>query len=331
MRHVRMLLLCMAAVLAIGALVASSASAMTCTGQRKSYGGECETEKEHAEFQAFANCPFHEATPYGETQACVFARTTAKEHWKSRKVKEEWETTYGRKPPELRSEFKAGNVTVLLKEPITLKGGWSENEETGELYWIGARGTESIQAVAQPGPSLAKDVDKALLSGSELERYEFAISNRETKVTATVELAGPASGIHLNEGNLLGETGTAFGFPVKVKLTNAFLGNSCYVGSNANPITVDFSTGESGELHGKAAGAIYTSFPGTYITIETDTLVSTAFSAPGVEGCGIEGGADEAVNTALGLPSPTGNIAVINGTLKQTGAEEGELGLKGEA
>lgn len=325
-----MLLLCLGAVFVMSALAAVPAMAETCTGKRKSYGGECETEKEHAEFQAFVNCPFQEATPYEETEACVFARTTPREQWKSRKVKEEWEAQNGR-PPELPSEFKAGNVTVLLKEPITLKGGWSETgDEAGDLYWVGARGAETIQAVGQPGPPLGRDVDTALLSASERERYKFAIGNKETKVTATVELAGAPSGITLNEGNLLSEQGTAFGFPVKVKLSNPFLGSTCYVGSNTNPITVDFSTGESGALHGKTGKAL-TNFPGTYITIEADTLVSSTFSAPGVEGCGVEGGADEAVNEALGLPSPTGNIAVINGTLKQSGANEAELGLKGEA
>ena len=67
------------------------------------------------------------------------------------------------------------------------------------------------------------------------------------------------------------------------------------------------------------------------ITIFTDTLVSNTFATPGVDGCGVEGGADEAIDSALGPPSPAGqNVAVINGTLKAASAEGVERGLKGE-
>ena len=49
--------------------------------------------------------------------------------------------------------------------------------------------------------------------------------------------------------------------------------------------------------------------------------MSSTFGAPGVEGCGVEGGADAAMDAALGLPSASGNSAVLNGRLLLTSDE----------
>lgn len=49
----------MLALSALGA--ATPALATACKGRQIAYGTECETEKEYAEFQAFAHCPLGEA------------------------------------------------------------------------------------------------------------------------------------------------------------------------------------------------------------------------------------------------------------------------------
>jgi len=309
------------AVLTVGAVAASSAIAM-----RHVYGTSRETEKEHAEFQAFANCPFGASAELD----CSWARSSYREQWPSQTLKEEFEAEHGRKAQELPSEFKAGDVTVPFKLPITLLGGIGISEE-GEDTWFGAEGAETIQAVAEPAAPLKDDVDAALLSPAELKRYiYYAKVSRETKVTATVELAGPSSAIHVNVDNLLFEEGTAYSFPVKLKLSNAFFGPDCYVGSNASPIVVEFTTGQSGELFGKSGSTLASDRNGYIITVLTDTLVNSTFASPGVEGCGVEGGADAAINAELGLPSPSGqNVAILNGTLKLATAENAKEGLEG--
>ncbi len=178
---------------------------------------------------------------------------------------------------------------------------------------------------------MTKDVDTALLSPSELGRYDSYVIAKEVMVTATVELVGPASSIQVNADNLLAESGTAFAFPVKLKLSNPFVGNDCYVGSNASPIIVEFTTGISGALQGKNGSTLRADKHDFIITVETDTLVNNTFASPGVEGCGVAGGADAAINAALGLPSPAGsNIAVLNGTLKLASAESAKEGLEGK-
>ena len=321
MRRTTMLGLCLAAVVAQGVLAPAPAPATLIE-----YGEFKETAREHAEFEAFANCPFGAA----ESMDCSWAKSTAKEEWPSQQLKEEFEAERGRKAPEVPSEFKTGNVTVLLKRAITLRGGIGIEEE-GDT-WFGAVGIETIQPVPQATIPLTKGVDTSLLSPSELNRYNYYVKvGKETKVTATVELAGPVSAVQVNVGNLLNEEGTAFSFPVKVKLNNPFFGSSCYVGSDSTPIVVDFTTGKSGEFQGKNGSTITTGRNGFILTVHTDTLVNNTFASPGVEGCGIEGGADAAINAALGLPSPSGhNVSVLNGTLKLATAEQAKEGLEGK-
>jgi hypothetical protein len=148
-------------------------------------------------------------------------------------------------------------------------------------------------------------------------------------VTAAVEQAG--AGIQVNLDNLLGREGSAFTFPVKVKLSNPFLGNTCDVGSDTNPIVVELTTGTSGSLKGKVGSVIKFDRNEFILTVFTDTLVNETFASPGVEGCGVEGGADAAINSKLGLPYPAGhNSTVLNGTLKLVEGERAKEGLEGK-
>ena len=62
-------------------------------------------------------------------------------------------------------------------------------------------------------------------------------------MTATVELAGPATAIKLNAENLITQSGTAIQMPVKVKLDNRLLGSNCYIGSNSSPMVLNLTTG----------------------------------------------------------------------------------------
>ncbi len=314
MRHVRMLGLCLVAVLALSALASSSAMA--------------NEKSEKAEFAAFTNCPFHQSSAAGyEIIACNWAESSYKERWLSNAQREKWEEEHGGPPAGLLSHFTAGNISVGLKLPIVLQGGFAlnsviEETEPAEAFeFIAAQGAESIQAVAQPGPSLKKLVNSATLSESEQNRFNYYLHiAKQTKTTATVELAGPASGIHFNLGNLLNGTGTAFRFPVKVKLGNGFFGPDCYVGSNENPVVVEYTSGTAGSLPGKVGEQ---TFGSGIATVSGDTLVASGFSSPAVENCGVEGSADKAMDEAIGLPS-SDNTSVLNGVLKLTASANAE-------
>ena len=254
------------------------------------------------EWLPFTECPLHHLSPegYEELAGCVWARSSSD------------------------SEFHAGNVTVHLTKPITLEGGFEE--ENGVETFVGAEHGETLAKVAQPGPSLTEVVEPELLSLSERAHFEKDVAGGRTKVTATVELAGPASEITLSESNLLNEEGTALGLPVQVKLSNPFLGKSCYVGSYANPIDIELTSGTTeppppNEPIKGHAGNTESNEEGDIITIFDDSLVNNSYAAPGATGCGEGGAADAALNAKLGLPSPAGyNDSIIDGTLKQAGA-----------
>ncbi len=145
-----------------------------------------------------------------------------------------------------------------------------------------------------------------------------------TGVTATVELAAPASSIEINPFNLLIETGTALSLPVKIKLSNVLLGNHCYVGSNFDPIVIDFTSGETSPpppnepIHG-SAGTPEVNEAGTLLTLSGGSLVNNSFAAPKAHGCGglLSLFIDPLVNSILGLPAAAGtNTAVLEGKIQ---------------
>ena len=235
------------------------------------------------------------------------------------------------------SFFQAGKVTVKFQKPVILRGGIIENEETGALIWVGSRYGDTISREAEPAPSLTEGINPELLPEPEKKRYEeYIAAGKSTKVTATVELAKPATGnIQINEASLLNESGTAFAFPVMIHLTNKFLGAHCYVGSTQEPIEIQFTTGETSPpppntpIHG-ALGSIAVTGGGQILDIHGTKLVNNSYAAPGVQGCGIARtteagnvwGADAAIDAGLGLPSPAGsNTTELIGNLAQAGIE----------
>jgi hypothetical protein len=232
---------------------------------------------------------------------------------------------YGVAGPE--SFFQAGKVTVKFVHPITMSIGFIENEETEVLTVVPARDGHSISKTPEPAPSLTEGIDTELLPESEKVRYEkYLAAGKSTDVKATIELALPARDMILNEGNLLGEEGTALGFPVMIHLTNPFLGKKCYVGNTGEPIEVPFTTGATSPeppntpIHG-FLGNIQVNGEGTILTLAEAKLVNNSYAAPGAKGCGANGSLDAAINAGLGLPSPAGsNTTELIGNLSQAGA-----------
>ncbi len=248
------------------------------------------------EYAQFAECPLS----HPELLFCVYSESTA-------------------------GFFQIGKKTVPLKVPQILQGGLEIDEVAGKAVFVGAENGETLVKTPQvvPGgllgveapwwwPQLLKDL------------FNETINNGFTGVTATIELAGPASSIVINPGALLAEEGTALGLPVKIKLSNPFLGNNCYIGSNSSPVVIDFTTGETSPpppntpIHG-SAGTVSFNEAETIITFSGGKLVNNSFAAPGAKGCGglFSFLVDPFVNSLVGLPSPAGtNSAVLEGKIQ---------------
>jgi hypothetical protein len=196
-------------------------------------------------------------------------------------------------------EFKLGSKAVTVNKTITLEGAISET--TKEL--VGA--TLSKTPLTIPGG----------LVGIELGGI--------TEVTATAELAAP---VLLSLDNL-GTDKPALSMPLKVKLSNPALGESCYIGSSSEPVTLNLT---SGTTNPPPPNKPITGSVGTFtlkdhsrIIIDSGSrLVDNAFAAPGVNGCGpVPLLIDPVVNLDAGLPAAAGsNTAILGGTLYSASA-----------
>lgn len=226
--------------------------------------------------------------------------------------------------------FTIGKKNVPLKNPVILQGGLLVNEETETTTFVGAANGETLSKTPQtvPGGLLGVEAPKWWPFWLQSLFNEY-INKGLTGVTATVELAAPASSVQVNPGNLLSESGTALGLPVKIKLSNAFLGNNCYIGSNSHPVQIDFTTGETSPpppntpIHGSAGTASFNE-TFTIITLSGGSFVNNSYAAPGANGCGglFSFFVDPFVNSLVGLPSPAGtNTAVLEGKFQLANPE----------
>jgi hypothetical protein len=218
--------------------------------------------------------------------------------------------------------FTLGNKSVPIVNPVTLQGGFEGEEEN--VHFFGAEDGNTLSKTPQPVPGGLLGITAPTWWPKSIQNwFNNLINEGFTGVNATVELAAPATSIKLNTENLLFEEGTALGLPVKFHLENAILGSSCYIGSNSHPVQINFTTGQSGSLHG-AAGELSFNESFTIVTISGGKLVNNTFKAPEAEGCGgiFSFLVDPLVNSLIGLPSGAGsNSATLEGKLQTAQAE----------
>jgi hypothetical protein len=251
----------------------------------------------------FTQCPLGN---HPSVELCIFAETTS-------------------------GEFKIGSTAVPLEKRITLQGG--TYEESGKVKFVNAANGETLSKTPQTVPGgLLKIMSPEFFPEPLKKIFNEFIDKGITGVTATTEQVGE---IALNFENEISGKGVALILPVRVHLENSFLGNSCYVGSKAHPITVELITGTtSPPLPNKpitgSLGELEALESGLLLRLKKNSLVNNTFSAPSAEGCGSQilfglftGLIDGAVGAEVGLPSESGhNTAILNGT-QEVGAAEG--------
>lgn len=252
-------------------------------------------------FSVFAECPLSNA----ELENCIYSKSSG-------------------------GFFTIGKKTVPLVNPVILQGGILVNPKTGATEFFAAENGETLSKTPQPVPGGLLGIEAPSWWPSWLKNwFNETINQGLTGVTATVELAAPASAIKLSTLNLILEKGTALSLPVKIKLSNAFLGSSCYVGSNSSPVTIDFTTGATSppppneSIHG-SRGTISTEEEEEILVLSGGKLVNNSFAAPGANGCGglFSFLIDPFVNEIVGLPSAAGhNTAILEGKLETASAE----------
>jgi len=253
------------------------------------------------DYTPFAGCPLSDA----QTGVCIFAQTES-------------------------GELAIGSRTIPLARTMTLQGGVHEDEASGEQEFIPSEGGETLSRTPQviPGTRFTVTAPKSLPAFVREIFNEFINQKNPTNVTATTELAGPAKSIGIDTQDLIEAKGIGLSLPVKVKLSNPLLGESCYIGSNANPISIPLTTGSAklSSSHRLATGKPgHAQFKDEYdlVTIKEDSLLNDSFAAPRAEGCGgiLSFLVDPAVDAELGVPLAAGrNEAILNVTLRDANA-----------
>jgi hypothetical protein len=266
-------------------------------------------------FKIFNECP----TANKEVTRCAYVKTTS-------------------------GEFSIGTDKVPINKSLVLQGGLvsSGNHENPEEYdLIAAKNNETLSKTELNVPGGLNDLlgceeikGEGLFEKSLRAECEEIFEEKMTSVTATVEIL-PSSKVFavFNEAALREQKGTALTLLVRFHLKNTFLGSACYVGSEANPVKLHLTTGETSPPAGFKAlkGAFgkqetLEEKGQTALRITGDSLVENAFSEPGAEGCGefesLKGFLDTSIDQRLKLPNKAGeNTAIFDGELNLASSE----------
>jgi hypothetical protein len=247
------------------------------------------------EFAIFQECP----TTTAGVEACIVAKTET-------------------------GSFTIGKEKVPIVKPITLQGGINHFLTGTEEFFGAEHEANTLTKAPQKVPGGLIGLVKCNEIGNIIERIacEIVFENGVTGVNATTELAAPAKSVGVNTLALLGQEGAALTLPLKIHLENPFLGESCYIGSNAHPIVIEFTSGTTSPpppnkpITGKPGELSFNSAE-TIIFNKGNELVNNSYPAPGAQGCGgiFSGIIDEIVDKKLGLPSEAGNNTAILGGL----------------
>jgi hypothetical protein len=280
----------------------------------------------------FKNCPLKEMKELGanpEFSLCNFQETTG------------GEVAIGSTKVPINSGVNAGKIITL--EGGAIPTGNPANEQ--EFFLLPGTTGQSFSKTELDVPGGLTDfVNCNEIKGEGLwEKFERGackvfFESGPLEVTATTESVATATDPAILNLAALGleENKAAVTLPVRIHLKNTFLGNSCYLGSESNPITLHVTTGTTSPnspnkpIKGRT-GVEETpkeKFEGktlTYLRIKENSLVDNSFSVPKAEGCGefFSFLIDPVLDAKLKLPSEDGNnTAILNGTLNATSAEE---------
>jgi hypothetical protein len=228
-------------------------------------------------------------------------------------------------------EVKIGETAVPINKTITLQGGAIPLGK-GEYFLFPAKNGESLSKTELNVPGGLLDlINCEEIKGNgffeviERDSCKAIFENKTTGVGAITELvANEHNPAILNLHNIDEVSGTGLTLPVRVKLNNPLLGESCYIGSEANPIELHLTDGKTSPPppNKSISGNVGEPFQEeeneeVVLGFKNQSLVDNAFSVPVAEGCGgfFSFLIDKIVDSKLKLPSEAGhNTAIQTGT-----------------
>ncbi len=208
-------------------------------------------------------------------------------------------------------EFVIGGTRIPIEKPLTLQMGFiptGNPEYEREFFGVPAKDGETLSKTELKAP-----VD---LFGAGVRAIpELVLSDGHPVI--------------FNEYKLAAQEGEGLVLLLRFHLENPFVGVSCYIGSEANPLQLGLTTGETHPppgveaLHGVmgTTAGVFENEKGM-TRIAGASLVDNTFSMPGAEGCGgpsSGGSLDARVDEDLHIPNKAGqNAAVLYGEISMT-------------
>jgi hypothetical protein len=202
-------------------------------------------------------------------------------------------------------QFKIGNKEVPITSPIVLSGGTN-----GELGNFGNNSKGGLTVVKQKVPG-------GVIGLTGLTWLAEFLGSEALTLYAAAEMVGQPKFNGFSE----------IALPLRFHLINGVLGNSCYIGTSLNPVTLHLTTGKSGKLTGVSPSISEDSKEILHLT--GGTYVDNTFSAPTANGCTltlfgfIPVSINGLVNSASGLPAAAGT----NEAIQHIETEFAEVGL----
>ncbi len=245
----------------------------------------------------------------------------------------------------MSGELVLGSMDVPIDRTITLQGGFIPTTPTTEVEFFGypPENGEIMSKTEQNVPGgLSGLLDCEEIKGNgyreRFERYAcraLSFYGGTSGVTATLEnVATVENPTIYNEHATAVRMGTSVRLPIRVHLKNPLLGNSCYIGSESNPIELELTTGTTSPLPPNKPiegeiGSNETLEENGLLMLRTpdNSLADNTFSVPAAEGCGESFSSiiDPLLDSKLKLPSPDGyNTAILTGTAYIASVEEVE-------
>jgi len=217
-------------------------------------------------------------------------------------------------------EVRIGGMRIPLVSATTLQGGYEHPETEEEIEtFFGALDDETLSKAPQPVPGgLSGIIAAESLPRPLKESFQGLVNRGIGGVTVTTELAKPPSSIGLDTNNLANQEGVGLSLPVKIHITNPFLGSECYLGSSSNPIVLSLTDGWTSPpppnkpIKG-LVGDLELVDEDKVIEIGHNVIVDNSFAVPKASGCGglYSSLIDAAIDAKLGLPSAAGHNTII--------------------
>jgi hypothetical protein len=192
-------------------------------------------------------------------------------------------------------EVGAGSLRIPLTSTYTFQGGLIAVESPPSETFVAALGGLTLTGGAMKVPG-------GLFGLEHMEGNE---------IKAVLELVGS---VKLSRTKLAAGEGAALTLPLRIHLVdNPYLGEACFIGSSASPISLELTTGTTAPpepnkpIHG-TPGERESKEGGNLVIYYGQTLVENSFAAPAATGCGSYAAT---IDAKYHLPAAAGHSTVV--------------------